>query len=61
MAINKEQKILDPCVGPGIFIKRLLKIGVDINQLFAFDINSKYKSDIELSKLSEKILNRFKI
>jgi len=45
--IYKDQKILDPCVGPGIFIERLLKIGVNSNQVFAFDINPKYKSCIE--------------
>jgi len=26
--IKDEQKILDPCVGPGIFIKKLIESGV---------------------------------
>ncbi len=46
-SINKEQKILDPCVGPGIFIKRLLKAEVEKHQIHTFDINSDYKSEIE--------------
>ncbi len=45
--INKHHKILDPCVGPGIFVKRLLNLGIKINQIFAFDINSGKKSEIE--------------
>ena len=52
--IYKDQKVLDPCVGPGIFIKRLLKIGVNSNQIFAFDINPKYKSYIEKFGISFK-------
>jgi predicted helicase len=44
--ISENSKILDPCVGPGIFIKRLLNFGVNKNQIFTFDINSKYKSEI---------------
>jgi len=53
--INKDQKILDPCVGSGIFIKRLLKVGINQNQLFAFDINSEFKSDIEKLGISFKL------
>jgi hypothetical protein len=45
--ISETSKILDPCVGPGIFIKRLLNFGVKKDQIFTFDINSKYKSEIE--------------
>ncbi|MFX1259001.1 MAG: class I SAM-dependent DNA methyltransferase [Promethearchaeota archaeon] len=50
--INKDHKILDPCVGPGIFIKRLLNLGIDKNQIFAFDINLEYKSLIERLDIS---------
>ncbi len=45
--INKHHKILDPCAGPGIFVKRLLNLGINKNQIFAFDINSCKKSEIE--------------
>ena len=45
--ISENSKILDPCVGPGIFIKRLLNFGVNKNQIFTFDVNSKYKSEID--------------
>jgi hypothetical protein len=45
--IKESQKILDPCVGPGIFIKKLQESGIDNNQIFAYDINSSFKSDIE--------------
>lgn len=38
---------MDPCVGPGIFVRSLLNSGVDKSQIFANDINSDYKSDIE--------------
>ena len=37
--IKGKQKILDPCVGPGIFIKKLIESGVSKNQIFAYDIN----------------------
>jgi len=45
--IKDEQKILDPCVGPGIFIKKLIESGVGKNQLFAYDINSSFQKEIE--------------
>ncbi len=45
--IKSSQKILDPCVGPGIFIRALLTLGVDQNQIYAYDINPDYKKDIE--------------
>ena len=45
--ISRHQKILDPCVGPGIFVKSLLNAGVDKNQIFCHDINPDYKSKIE--------------
>ena len=43
--IKKDQKILDPCVGPGIFVKELLKVGVEKEQIFTYDINSEVKSE----------------
>ncbi|MFX0135673.1 MAG: N-6 DNA methylase [Candidatus Hodarchaeota archaeon] len=45
--IKPSQKILDPCVGPGVFIRALLKIGVNQNQIWAYEINPNYKTDIE--------------
>ncbi len=45
--IKDKQKILDPCVGPGIFIKKLIESGVGKNQIFAYDINSSFQKEIE--------------
>jgi hypothetical protein len=45
--IRNTQKVLDPCVGSGIFVKSLLKYGVDKSQIFCHDINSDYRADIE--------------
>ena len=45
--IKSSQKILDPCVGSGVFIRALLTLGVDQNQIYAYDINPNYKKDIE--------------
>ncbi|MHA2288573.1 MAG: HsdM family class I SAM-dependent methyltransferase [Promethearchaeota archaeon] len=45
--ISSNQKVLDPCVGPGVFVKSLLKTGVDKTQIFCHDINSDYKSNIK--------------
>ncbi|MFX1375419.1 MAG: Eco57I restriction-modification methylase domain-containing protein [Promethearchaeota archaeon] len=45
--IKDYHKILDPCVGPGVFIESLLKIGVKREQIHAFDINGKYQEYIE--------------
>ena len=45
--INREQKILDPCVGPGVFVQKLLENGVNSDQITAFDINSEFKNKIE--------------
>jgi len=45
--IKEGQKILDPCVGNGIFVKQLLEIGVDKNQIFTFDIDLGFKNKIE--------------
>lgn len=45
--IESNQKILDPCVGLGVFIKLLLKMGVDKNQIYAYDINPSYKESVK--------------
>ena len=45
--IRKDQKILDPCVGPGIFIKELLKAGVDKEQIFTYDINPEFQNELD--------------
>ncbi|MFX1590286.1 MAG: Eco57I restriction-modification methylase domain-containing protein [Promethearchaeota archaeon] len=45
--IKLGKQILDPCVGPGVFINSLLKSGINPDQIFAFDINSEYKEEIE--------------
>ena len=52
--IGKNDKILDPCVGPGIFVKELLNIGIKKEQIFTFDINPDYKSEIEKLGISFK-------
>ncbi len=45
--INKNHKILDPSVGPGIFIDKLLKNKIITpSQIYAFDINPCYKKQI---------------
>ncbi|MFX1496519.1 MAG: class I SAM-dependent DNA methyltransferase [Promethearchaeota archaeon] len=44
--IQSNEKILDPCVGPGVFIKMLLNAGVNKNQIYAYDINPNYKERI---------------
>ncbi|MFX1394255.1 MAG: Eco57I restriction-modification methylase domain-containing protein [Promethearchaeota archaeon] len=46
-SINRKKKILDPCVGPGIFIQKLIEFGVNPNQIHTYDINQEYKSKIE--------------
>jgi hypothetical protein len=45
--IRKTDKILDPCVGPGVFVKGLINRGINKNQIYAFDINPEYEKDIE--------------
>jgi len=45
--IKENQKVLEPCAGPGIFVKSLLKSGVNKSQIFCHDINSDYKEFIE--------------
>ena len=38
---------MDPCVGPGIFVTKLLEAGIDNSQIYTFDINTDYKNEIE--------------
>ncbi|MFX0046888.1 MAG: Eco57I restriction-modification methylase domain-containing protein [Candidatus Hermodarchaeota archaeon] len=45
--IKKNQKVLDPCVGTGIFVKALINSGVNNSQIFCYDINPNYKETIE--------------
>ncbi len=53
--IKKGQKILDPCVGPGIFVKKLLECGIDKNQIITYDINPSFKHKIEMLGVSFKL------
>ena len=45
--VIKGKKILDPCVGPGIFVETLIKSGISPNQIHAYDIDPSYKTTIE--------------
>ncbi len=45
---------MDPCVGPGIFVTKLLESGIDNSQIYTFDINTNYKSEIEKFEVSFK-------
>jgi hypothetical protein len=45
--IKKTHKLLDPCVGPGVFIKFLIKAGVNKSQIFCHEINPIYKEKVE--------------
>jgi methylase of polypeptide subunit release factors len=45
--ITIDKKVLDPCVGPGIFIKALLNYGVAKKQIYSYDINLIFKKEIE--------------
>jgi len=53
--IRKGQKILDPCVGSGIFVNKLLEFGIDKNQIFTYDINPNFKYEIEKLGVSFKL------
>ncbi|MFX0008438.1 MAG: class I SAM-dependent DNA methyltransferase, partial [Candidatus Hermodarchaeota archaeon] len=53
--IKDEHIILDPCVGPGIFIKKLIEMGIDNRHIFAFDINSSFLDGIKKLGVSSKI------
>jgi hypothetical protein len=55
--IKKSQTILDPCVGPGIFVEALIKAGVNRNQIHAFDISPTYEPAIENLGVSFKNLD----
>ena len=46
--ISGDQLILDPCVGPGIFVKLLIKNGVGRDQINAFDINPHYGVNLKV-------------
>ncbi len=45
--IKKDQTILDPCVGPGVFIEKLLENKIKSSQIYAFDINPLYTTQME--------------
>jgi len=45
-SIKKNQKILDPCTGSGVFVKKLLEFGIGNDQIFSYDINPGYKPDL---------------
>ncbi|MFX0011969.1 MAG: Eco57I restriction-modification methylase domain-containing protein, partial [Candidatus Hermodarchaeota archaeon] len=55
--IKSNQKILDPCVGGGVFIKALLKLGVNKNQICGYDINPFYKASIEQLGINFKLVD----
>jgi len=68
--IRKGEKVLDPCVGPGVFIKILLKKGIKPQQISSYDIDDSFRKDIEalgvrfttkdtLLEISEKDYNKF--
>lgn len=44
--IDKDDRILDPCAGPGIFIKQLLERDINPSHIYAFDINAIYKDSL---------------
>jgi hypothetical protein len=52
--VKDGQTVLDPCVGPGIFIKKLIEAGIDSSKLFAFDINSSFLKKVETLGVSTK-------
>lgn len=54
-SINKDHKILDPCAGPGIFVKTLLEKKIDKNQICAFEVNPNYKTELINLGISVKI------
>lgn len=45
--IKSHQKVLDPCVGPGVFIESLLNLGIKGQQIYSFDINGGYEEAIK--------------
>ena len=52
---KKDEKILDPCVGPGVFVEKLLEAGVNKNQIFTYDINPECSSIIIKFNVSFKV------
>jgi len=52
---NENETFLDPCVGPGIFVEKLLEAGVKRSQIFTYDINS------ECEKINKKYGVNFEI
>ena len=44
---TKNETILDPCVGPGIFVNKLLEASVNNTQIFTYDINPEYDDVIK--------------
>ena len=46
-SFKKKDKILDPCTGPGIFIKKLIDFGVNSNNLFAYDLDPTYQKNFD--------------
>ena len=45
--IHQDQLILDPCAGPGIFIKVLMKKGINKKQIHAYDISAEYVDNLK--------------
>jgi len=50
-----DEKILDPCAGPGIFLVALLKEGVSNKNLYCFDINPIHKKKYEQLGINHEI------
>lgn len=46
---------MDPCVGSGIFVKKLLEHGIGKNQITTYDINPSFKHEIERLGVSFKL------
>jgi hypothetical protein len=44
---KENERILDPCAGPGVFIESLLEAGVKKENLYYYDINPDYKEQYE--------------
>jgi hypothetical protein len=55
--VKKNEIVLDPCVGPGIFVNELLKANVRKEQIQTFDINPKYKEIMKSLGISFKNLD----
>lgn len=55
--IDETHKVLDPCVGPGIFVKSLIKAGINKSQIFCHDINPDYQEHIKDLGVTFKIVD----